>query len=329
MDPNKQYTQNELPSDIFNVGVSGEVRNFNGQQVKVFVNPNGTRSLQAASSPDSGGGGGGAGGSLVFSQPTLDLPKLYDSLYSSSGIKEAESGITASTQKYNDAVAKIKDNPYLSEANMTGRLSKINDKFTADNTNARNDIATKKADLETKLNIQTKQFDINSQQARTAFDQFQSLLSSGSLDNASPDDIANITRATGLSSSMIQSAIGASRAKNAPKLNTQVIQVDDGKNIKAVVIDQNTGKIINSQVIGDSKPTKGAAPKEISIDSKANQLMESNKNSYGHVSPTVWNQILSAYITDGGTKSNFVKLYGSYADPNRGDFTKAYGFSKP
>lgn len=44
IDPNKQYLQSELPSNVFNAG-SGDVVNYNGQAVKVGVNNNGTRSL--------------------------------------------------------------------------------------------------------------------------------------------------------------------------------------------------------------------------------------------------------------------------------------------
>lgn len=197
----------------------------------------------------------------TFTQPTIDLSALYEGLYASSGIKDIENELSAKSKAYTEQVAKIKDNPYLYEATMTGRLSKLQDKFNDDTKNIQNDIAMRKADIETKLNLQTKQFDIESQQAQQAFNQFNSLLSSGALDNASGEDIANITRATGISSSMIKSAIGVSQKKNAPKVNTQVIQVDDGKNISVVVIDQDTGEVINKQILSASKP-KEYAPKE-------------------------------------------------------------------
>lgn len=205
-------------------------------------------SAASSASPD----GMGAG---IMAPETINLPKLYESLYQGSGIRDVEAGLTDKTNQFNAQVAKIKDNPYLSEANMTGRISKLSDKFNADKTLAQNDIAMKKADIETQLNLQTKQFDINSQQAQQAFQQFQSLLSSGALDNASGTDIANITRATGLSSSMIQSAIGVNKAKNAPKVNTSVLQTDDGTNRYAVVINSDTGEVINKQNIGASTPT--------------------------------------------------------------------------
>ena len=97
---------------------------------------------------------------------------------------------------------------------MTGRIKKLTDKFEMDQSNLRNQIATKKADIETQLNLQTKQFDINSQVAKQALDQFNVLLSNGALQGASGEDIANLTRSTGIPSSMIYSAINAQKAKD-------------------------------------------------------------------------------------------------------------------
>lgn len=199
--------------------------------------------------------GGSGAGSMGFTQPTIDLPKLYEGLYASSGVTDIERQLSDKTNQYNAAVSGIKDNPYLSEGTMTGRISKLTDRFSADSANIKNDIAMRKADIETKLNLETKQFDINSQQAQQAFSQFQSLLSAGALDNASGQDIANLTRSTGLSSSMIQSAIGVSKAKNAPKVNTQVISFDDGDNAGYAVINSDTGAIINKQIVAASKPS--------------------------------------------------------------------------
>ena len=183
---------------------------------------------------------------------------------------------------------------------MTGRLKKLDEKFNADSSNIRNDIAMRKADVETKLNLQTKQFDIESDQAKQAFDQFNSLLGSGALDNASGEDIANITRSTGLPSSVIQSAIGVSQKKNAPKANTQVIQVDDGTNIKAVVINQDTGEIINEQVISASKPEKQAGAKKATEGEQKEYYMDSLRQD----------------AQQGLTLSQILQLYTGYLDPN-------------
>lgn len=248
------------------------------------------------------GGGAVDGGTINFNQPTINLPEIYKSLYESSGIKTIEADLAAKTNAYNEQVAKIKDNPYLSEGNMTGRLSKLKDKFNADTALAQNNIAMKKADVETQLNLQTKQFDIESNQAKQAWDQFSTLLSAGALDNASGEDIASITRATGLSSSMIQSAIGISKEKNKPKLNTQVIQVDDGTNVNAVVINQDTGQVINTQVIGQSKPEKTAAGKGASAtEIKAQEKSQNTANLMTEIKAkktlrdliNYWGQVLS------------------------------------
>jgi hypothetical protein len=183
--------------------------------------------------------------------PTIDLNKIYEDLYKSSGITDIENELSTKSLAYNEAVSKIKDNPYLSEATMTGRLKKLDDKFNADAGVLNNKIATQKADVETKLNIQMKQFDINSNQAQQALTQFQTLLSAGALNNASGEDIANITRATGLSSTMIYSAINAMKAKD---VQTSVINYDDGTNQGFAVINSSTGEIIKKQVIASSKP---------------------------------------------------------------------------
>lgn len=192
----------------------------------------------------------------VTAPETINLPQLYEGLYEKSGIRDIEAELSAKTNAYNEQVAKIKDNPYLSEARMTGRIKKLDEKFSADTLRIRDDIAMRKADIETQLNLQTKQFDINSQQAQLAFSQFQSLLSAGALDNASGEDIANLTRSTGISSTMIQSAINATKEAKKKDIPTSTIKFDDGTNQGFAVINTQTGDIINKQIVAPSKPAK-------------------------------------------------------------------------
>lgn len=199
-----------------------------------------------------GAGGGIPGGMGGFTQPTLDLNALYQNLYKTAGIADLESQYSSQTKAFNDAQSKINDNPFLSEANRVGRAQKLQIDYNNATAGIQKDIATKKADVETQLNIATKQFDINSQAAKQALDQFNSLLESGALAGASGEDIANITRATGISSGMIQSAIEANKAKN---VKSQTIQFDDGNEMGYVVINEQTGEIISKQVIGASKPS--------------------------------------------------------------------------
>ena len=190
--------------------------------------------------------------------------------------------LSEKTKAYNEQVAKIKDNPYLAEATMTGRLSKLADKFNADTLALRSDIATKKADVETKLNIQMKQFDIQSDQAKQALDQFQTLLASGALSNLSGEDIANITRATGLSSSMINAAIAATKAKN---VQTSIIQWDDGTNQGFSVVNSQTGEIIKKDSVAASKPSTGTTS---STENIQQQFLEEAKTIKGQSTPSGW-----------------------------------------
>jgi len=190
----------------------------------------------------------GTGMGTMGTTETLNLPKLYESLYSTSGISDVEKQLSEKTAAYNAAVSNIKDNPYLSEATMTGRLKKLSDEFDADTAALQRDIATKKADIETKLNLETKQFDINSTAAQQALSQFNTLLGMGALTNATGEDIANITRSTGLSSAAIQSAIDASTKKDV-KTSVQTFTDDNGV-VTAVVMNSENGEIISKTSLG-------------------------------------------------------------------------------
>ena len=227
------------------------------------------RALEAQNTAG-GGSGAGTGALPVFNQPTIDLQKSYENLYSGSGIGDIESTISTKEKARNDALAKINDNPYFSEATRVGRVAKLDQIFQNDTASLRSDVATRKADLETRFGLQTKQFDINSQQAQQAFTQFSSLLSMGALDNASGVDLANITRATGLSSSQISSAIQATKDAKKKDVPTSTISYDDGVNQGYAVINSQTGEIIRKEKVAASKPEKAiAAPKATESEIKA------------------------------------------------------------
>lgn len=236
--------------------------------------------LNNANKERQGGGGtnasigtGGSGvsglGSFGASASTPDLKSIYEGLYNTSGIKESEAALAALTKKLTDrqqaqadAAAKINDNPFYSEGTRVGRIAKLDQIANADQTVIQNEqksladqIATKKADIETALNIQLKQFDLNSQAATQALNQFNTLLSSGALDNASAEDIATLTRTTGMPSSFIASAVNATKQKNIP---TSTISFDDGTNQGFAIINTQTGEIIKKETIAQSKP---AAPR--------------------------------------------------------------------
>jgi len=236
-------------------GVSGAGQQGAGQQQQ----PTGIDSIGAAEAPN------------------IDLPGLYKSLTESSGISGLEAELSTKTTAYNDAMSKINDNPFLSEANRVGRGQKLTMDFNSRIAKLQNDIATKKADVETQLNLQTKQYDIESQEAQLALSRFNSLLSSGALDNISGQDIAGLTRSTGLSSSMIQSAVASSIKKNNP---VSIQTYDDGTNQGFVAIDSQ-GNIVSKSIIAGSKPSGGlSTSQQRSTTADARQIIQEVDEQY-------------------------------------------------
>lgn len=219
-----------------------------------------------------GGAQAATSAASAFTAPqtaSLNLPELYKSLYSSAGIQEKESELAALERQKTEVLGGINDNPYLSEATRVGRVAKVEELHGNRTQNLRDEIATKKADIETQMNLELKQFDINSQQIQLAWQQFNTLLQMGALDGATGDDIANITRATGISSDAVYSAINASKKS---RQNTQLIQVDDGTSVNAVLVDTDTGAILNTTKLASSKPS---APKAMSDSERQSILINS------------------------------------------------------
>lgn len=271
-----------------------------------------TASTGTAGKPYSAGASGmPSGAGAMPQQPTLNLPNLYNTLYASSGITDLEKELSEKERIYNETTAKIKDNPYLSEATLTGRLKKLSDAHQASIANLQRDIATKKADIETRLNLETKQFDINSQAAQQALSQFNTLLQMGALSGATGEDIANITRSTGISSEAIQAAIDASQKKD---VKTQVItSTNDAGVVTATVINTETGEIIaknnlgsigNAQNVSAPKATEGTSQQEVA------QIISSystNEQYQARISPEdLYTQLLLKYpLASGYIKDNW------------------------
>jgi hypothetical protein len=207
---------------------------------------------------------GTAGLGTTPTQETLNLPNLYKSLYASSGISDIEKEYSTKEKQYIEAKAQINDNPWLSEGTRVGRVAKLESLFNERTANLKNDIATKKADIETQIGLETKQFDINSQATQQAWSQLNTLLSMGALSGATGEDIANITRSTGISSDMIRSAIDASKKKD---VKTSVIQsTNDAGVVTVSVVNSETGEVISQKSLGAiGNAEKATEPKALSI----------------------------------------------------------------
>lgn len=267
--------------------------------------------VSGGGSATAGGGGGiGLAGSGMGTQAAINLPELYKGIYESSGIKDLQDKLSEQERGYIDATGQINDNPFLSEATRVGRVAKLDELYQKRTANLRNDIATAKADNETRLNLELKQFDINSEAAKQALDQFNTLLSMGALDNASGEDIAQLTRATGLSSGAIQSAI---QKKNQTNRDTQVITstADDGT-VSAVVIDKQTGEIIAQNDLGKignrQNSGGGKAPSEREVKSYYLDNLRSDIANYRGI-------------------KDIYNLYSGYLDPN--EILQIYNATSP
>jgi len=220
------------------------------RQQSAGVAPSGQQTPVTRTAP-SGQTAGTSGTSGMAGTPTPEtpnFPEIYKGLQESSGVTKLEQDFADMTTSYNEAQSKINDNPFLSEANRVGRIQKLTMDYNNSTANIQNQIATKKADVETQLNLQMRQFDIESTAAQNALSQAMSLLQAGALDNASGESIASLTRSTGIPSDMWYSAINANKKKNA-NVGVQTFTAENGE-VWAVAIDGNTGDIVKKTSLG-------------------------------------------------------------------------------
>ena len=215
----------------------------------------------------------GGGASLGIANPSIDLPSIYQNLYDSSGISALEKELSDKEKAFIEVQGGINDNPFMSEATRVGRVAKAQELYDQRTASLKNDIATKKADIETKLNLQTKQFDINSQQAKANLDQLNTLINLGALDNVSGETVANLTRSTGISSDLIQSAIDARKVKDV-KTDVHYSTADNGT-VTASVINTATGEIIatnNLGKIGNAQTTGSSTTSNVVLNQALDAL---------------------------------------------------------
>jgi hypothetical protein len=252
------------------------------------------------------------GTGIGFTAPaSYDPRSLYNTLLADSGVASLEEQYSANQKAFTEAKGKNNDNPFLSEASRVGREAKLQKLFDERNANLLSEIAMKKADVEMQLNLATQKYEIDSDASKTALSQFNTLLSSGALNNANGQDIANLTAYTGMSSSMIQSAVNANKAKN---LNTSTISYDDGTNQGFAVINSDTGEIIKKQVVAASKPTAEqrngttlSAAAQKTAAQAAILSYEVDNNAQASLSPEEYVQLLMAKYPLAGIESSLVQ----------------------
>lgn len=217
------------------------------------------------------GGGQQAGTTGINSRPTIDVQKLYDQSINTPEIKDAEQAVSNAQdqldkhrQAVSDAISEVSNDPWLSQAQQTGKIDKIQRKAAADEQNlltklsqATDSLNSLKGDAQTKVNIALKQYDIQSTEYQQNLSQFSSLLAAGALTNATSADIASISASTGISPNMIQNIINKQKSDN---IKPTVIQsTDDSGNVTVSIIDANTGNIIGKQSLGKIDKSKSGS----------------------------------------------------------------------
>lgn len=181
----------------------------------------------------------------VTAPPPIDLTNIYDNLSNEQGINDLQAQLNAQTQSFNQALSKINDNPYLSEANRVGRAQKLTIDYNNSIKNLQDQIALRTANVETKLGLASKQYDMQTTSQQNAFAQFNSLLSSGALSGASAQTIASLARSTGISVDVITSAINAAKNKDV-----QLIQTEDANGKVVISVVDSQGNLIRQTDLG-------------------------------------------------------------------------------
>lgn len=289
-----------------------------------------------------GGSSSPSPGVSLPSLPTIDLQSIYEKALTSATtavqpeidasageVNTVQARIAEKRRALAQAEADINDNPYFSEATRTGRIAKLREKAQADisideqdlaiaqnkTVVAQNKVAQAKADAQVKLNIASQQYNIQSQQYQQNLQLFTTLLTSGALETASGGDIAQIATSTGMSTSMIQSIIDATKKKNAPK--PSLITSDDGTNQYVVAIDSNTGSVIKKEIIGKSAPkTTGTTETTQNTRSQVAQALNTKVGADGHVSEQVYLAARQQWVSLGYLAQDFDKAFSNYVNPN-------------
>jgi len=202
-----------------------------------------------------GAGSGATGLGSIGITSSLNLMDEQQNLYDASGITQLRNtinGIQATIDNYKSEAdkrrAEVNENPFLSESSRVGRIRKIDDMLNdvlqteeAKLANYNTQVTQKQNEINDKLNLKIKQFDMDRVTRQENRDLFNSLLSSGALNGATEQDLGNLAAQTGLSINFIRSAIKASQ-----KADVQIeTQTDNNGNVTILTINKETGEIVN------------------------------------------------------------------------------------
>lgn len=299
---------------------------------------------QSANGNPGGGGLPTPSSMLGGSQPAVpNLSAVYDAAYtnnpnvkaSQAKITDLQGQVTQRQQALDTATKNINDNPFYAEATRVGKVAQLNndaqndmktlnDQLTTENANQ----ANFQAEAQRQVNLSQGQYSLNNTAWQQNLQEFNTLMSAGALENASPQTLAGLSVSTGIPTDMLSSIATSEQAKN-----TQIVtSTDNNGNVTLTAVNSQTGKIVNQTKLGGvgaAKTTGGTkADTSTGLTAMTPKIL-GVLNSYGNISPQDWNTAQAAWMAAGLPKSDFVANYGQYADTNRGDFLSAYGFANP
>lgn len=154
--------------------------------------------------------GGGAQQAGAF-----NLINQYDQLKQESGIDKLTAEISEKEKKLAAAESEINDNPWNSESTRVGRVAKLRETAGNEINNLKNDLSTAMNNINTKLNLQNQQYEMDTERSANALKSVENYLSLGLLDSANEMDITALAQKTGVSPALIKSAIAARKRKMA------------------------------------------------------------------------------------------------------------------
>lgn len=309
---------------------------------KAAIPGTGSKAGAGTGAGSSGSGSAAAGGA----KSAFNIQQEYDNLYKSLGVDTLKSAVDAKQaeidqrrQRLAEAQGVINENPWYAEATRTGKLRKLEEQAQNDINNLTNEKTTLQSkvdsamnELSTKTGLAKDQYTIDRQATQDAISELNSLLTSGA--DMSGINVADYAAKTGMSTETISALISAAEANEIKP--TMIQSTDDNGNVTVSIIDANTGNLIGQKSLGSignkqGGSSAGSSASKAQNQSYISQFMYGNTNSYGHISPSAWNQALQAWVTDGvGSRDEFIKTFAPLTDPNRGDFEQnsGYGFSK-
>lgn len=238
----------------------------------------------------------------------------YDAFFNTNEINQLKADIDEKKKARDTAVAKINDNPFYSEATRVGKINQINQQADAEIGTLQEGLDQLISDAEIRYNIATQQYDVEQDRYKNALSQLNLLIDTGAISNLNPADLAELAKETGLTVDMLKQ-IQLETSKSGSKVSPEVIkQTDRDGNVTVVIIDKNTGNIINKQNLGQIGEQENVSRQEIV------QLASEEMNKYvggdGHVSETTYLAARDVWTRKGFDPADFDAQFAyQYVNP--------------